>query len=539
MKLFISIFFIFSLRAQDFEDGKVLIKFKENFNSIKSKLASQLELKNELNLTQGDIRIFKVVFPKKKGFQSKKEQLLKLIEQLNKDPSVEIASPNFYYYPLDENFKLQWGLNNDGTFKVREGIFGVKGADINILPAWEITKGDKTIPMAVIDTGIDYSHPDLKDQMWINKKEANGISGVDDDGNGFVDDIYGFDFANNDSDPFDDHGHGTHVAGTIGSSHNTSGIRGVMGNVSLISIKYLPKNGPGTTENAIKCIDYALKMKAKIINASWGGGSYDPLLFEAIKTANQKGIIFVAAAGNKGENNDVKPHYPSDYNSPNIISVAATDALDGLTFQSNYGENSVHIAAPGKSIYSTLPENKYGNMNGTSASAAFITGALGLLISKEKNLSVEQIKKRVMETSIPLESLRGKINKGSGRLDAYNLLRNIRPPRINDLNLVWETITIEPFESLHPYQNRTELSKTFRVPGAKFIRVIIEEFEMEKNDDYLELISKSGLVVDRISGKGQNHTSNFTKGDEIKVNFIADFINTGWGFLIKEIQIVR
>lgn len=535
---------IFNLYAQEFEEGKILIKFKENLKSTQIDLPSELKFQSEFDLTQGKIKIFKVDFFEKGNLATSKERFFNFIEMLNKNPMVEIAQPNFYYYPsnesaIDGDFKYQWGLSNDGSFAVREGVLGVKGADINALKGWEITTGNKNITVAVIDTGTDYNHPDLKGQIWINKKEANGISGIDDDGNGFVDDIYGMDFANNDSDPFDDHGHGTHIAGTIGASFNSIGVRGVMGNVSLMPIKYLPKNAPGSTENAIKCIDYALKMKANIINASWGGGNYDPLLLDEIKSANQKGVVMVTAAGNKGDNIDLKPHYPSSYDSPNIISVAATDALDGIIFQSSYGENSVHIAAPGKRIYSTLPDNNYGEMTGTSSATAFITGALGLLLTQEKNLSVEQIKKRLMETSIPLESLRGKIKKGGGRVDIYNLLRNIRPAKISDLDLVWEVVPIQTFESAHPYENRTNLTKTFKVPGAKFIRVTIEEFDMEKDDDFLELVSKKGIIVDRISGKGQNFTSNFTQGDEIKVNFVSDFINSGWGFLIKEVQVVR
>ncbi len=533
MKYVILIIIIFTQfsKALEFEEGKILIKFKET--PFKSKFSYPLIFQEELNLFQGKISIFKV------KDSSNKESFFDLIEQLNQDPSVEIASPNYYYYPEDDNFNLQWGLFNNGSLAVRDGVYGKKGADINALSAWDISTGKKNIKVAVIDTGIDYRHPDLTNQIWTNQIEANGVSGVDDDGNGQIDDIHGFDFANGDSDPLDDHGHGTHVAGTIGSSHNEIGVKGVMRNVSLMAIKYMPNNGPGVTENAIRCIDYALKMGAQIINASWGGSSFDPFLLDAIRTANLKGVMVVSAAGNKNSNNDLKRHYPSDYDSPNIISVAATDGLDALTMQSNYGAGSVHVAAPGADIYSTLPNFRYGPMNGTSASTAFVTGTLGLLLSQAKNLSVAEIKSRLIHTSVELDSLRSKIRPGGGRVDAYNLLKNIRPPRISDSNLVWETIPIEPFESKHPYENRTNLSKTIKVPSAKFIRVVFEEFEMEKRYDIIELTSENGSVVDRVSEKGQNYISNFTRGDEITINFIADFINTGWGFLVKEVQVVR
>jgi thermitase len=531
--LIITLFAQFS-NAHEFEEGKILIKFKET--PFKSKFSYPLKLQEVLNLFQGKISIFKVIdYPKKLN----KEGFLDLIEKLNQDPFVEIASPNYYYYPEDDKFNLQWGLYNNGSFNIRFGVAGIIGADINAPSAWKISTGDININIAVIDTGIDYFHPDLKNQMWINQKEANGVSGVDDDGNGQIDDIYGYDFANGDSDPLDDHGHGTHVAGTIGASHNDFGVKGVMGNVSLMAIKYMPNNGPGVTENAIRCIDYALKMGAQIINASWGGGTYDPLLLDAIKSANVKGVMFVTAAGNKSTNNDLKPHYPSDYDSPNIISVAATDASDALTMQSNFGAGSVDVAAPGADIYSTLPDSKYGIMNGTSSSTAFVTGALGLLLSREKNLSVVEIKSRLISTSVEQDNLRNKIKPGGGRIDVYNLLKNIRPPRISEKNLVWEDVPIEPFESLHPYVDRTELTKTIKIPGAKFIRVVFEEFDMEKRYDFVELTSGNGSVVDRISEKGQNYISNFTSGDTITINFMSDFVNNGWGFLIKEVQVVR
>ncbi len=281
-----------------------------------------------------------------------------LINILRKDPNVELVSPNYIYrafaVPNDPRFGDLWGLNNTGQ------TGGTPDADIDAPEAWNTTTGSSSVVIAVIDTGVDYTHEDLAANMWVNPGE-NCTNGIDDDGNGYVDDCYGIDTANNDSDPMDDNGHGTHVAGTIAAvGNNGVGVTGVNWSAKIMALKFLAADGSGSTAGAIECIEYAVNMKIKgvnvvAINASWGGPNFDPLLRDAIAAAGDAGILFVAAAGNEGNDNDSTPSYPASYDLPNIISVAATDHNDQLATFSNYGATSVDLAAPGVDILSTVP----------------------------------------------------------------------------------------------------------------------------------------------------------------------------------------
>lgn len=276
--------------------------------------------------------------------------------------------------------------------------------------------------MAVVDTGMDYSHNDLKANVWVNRGEL-ADNGVDDDGNGYVDDVRGWDFANGDNDPFDDHSHGTHVSGTLGASGNNGiGVAGVNWRVRIMPLKFLDQCGSGSTDDAVSAILYAKKMGAAVINASWGGGDSSRALQDAIKAF---GGPFVAAAGNDGKDNDSEPSYPAAYPLPNIIAVAATDSNDLLADFSNYGASSVDLAAPGVDIYSTLPDQDYGLNSGTSMAAPHVTGAVALLKSYAPGLSTAQIKSVLMRASDKQASLRGKVGSG-GRLNVYQALKAVR-----------------------------------------------------------------------------------------------------------------
>lgn len=322
----------------------------------------------------------------------------------NQEWTIEMGSP----LPKEDELKDLWGL---------KGAAGIKAED-----AWKISTGSKKLKVAVIDTGVDYSHPDLVRNMWVNKAEANGEEGKDDDGNGYVDDIYGYDFANDDADPMDGHGHGTHCAGTIGAVHNQRGVAGVMKDVKMVAIKFLTDRGSGTTAGAIKSIDYATKLGVDVMSNSWGGGGYSKLLEEAIQRAEAKGIVFVAAAGNSRNDNDARPHYPSSYDVDNVIAVASHTSSDSRSSFSSYGFESVDVSAPGSSIKSTWKQGGYRTISGTSMATPHVSGIVGLMLAKDKTLSAAEIREKLVQTCVKQSSFAGK-TVCEGRVDAAAALK--------------------------------------------------------------------------------------------------------------------
>lgn len=275
--------------------------------------------------------------------------------------------------------------------------------------AWEVSQGSREIIVAVIDTGIDIRHEDLKNNLWKNPGETgqdkNGrdkaTNGVDDDANGYKDDVYGWNFVSNRPDLTDNHGHGTHIAGIIGAeAGNGVGIAGISPKVSLMILKYFDPKVPGTDNlrNTIQSIRYAVKMKANIINYSGGGTEFSADERAAIAEAEAQGILFVAAAGNERSNSDKHKYYPADYGLSNIISVTAIDPSTEVLASSNYGTETVDLAAPGQNILSTLPGNAYGYMTGTSQATAFVTGAAVLVMAHRNYKDPEEVKKYILAT---------------------------------------------------------------------------------------------------------------------------------------------
>jgi subtilisin family serine protease len=329
---------------------------------------------------------------------------------------------SFDALPNDPQLTQLWGLSNTG----QSG--GRPHADIDAPDAWNISTGSSNVVVAVIDTGVDYTHSDLAANIWTNSWETAG-NGRDDDGDGFVDDVHGYDFANNDGNPMDDNSHGTHVSGTIGGvGNNTLGVAGVNWSVSIMPLKFLSASGSGSTSDAVRAINYATMQRSRygvnvrVLNCSWGGGGFDNALQDAIQAAGDAGILTVAAAGNKGQNNDVYPNYPSNYGSSSIIAVAATDRNDNLASFSNYGAASVDLAAPGVSIYSTIPGNGYAIYSGTSMATPHVAGVAALAWSVAPNASVADIRNAILQGADRIAGLSGKVATG-GRLDAYNTLR--------------------------------------------------------------------------------------------------------------------
>jgi subtilisin family serine protease len=346
------------------------------------------------------------------------------ISALQRKPAIALVQPDYRVHidaiANDTSFGSLWGLNNTG----QNG--GVADADIDAPEAWNTGTGTRRTVVAVIDTGVDYRHPDLAANMWRNSDEIPG-NGKDDDRNGYRDDIYGYDFANGDANPMDDNGHGTHVAGTIGAvGNNGIGVSGVNWNTQIMALKFLDSSGSGYLSAAVKAINYAVANGADVINASFGGGGYYSAMATAINNARSHGVIVVAAAGNDGTNNDTNAVYPANYSGDNLISVAATDRNDRLASFSNYGRTTVDIAAPGVSILSTLPNGRYGGYSGTSMAAPHVTGAIALVWDAHPNWTYRQVIDAVLNSTDNVSSLTNKV--AHGRLNVGRAIGNDTTP---------------------------------------------------------------------------------------------------------------
>ncbi len=322
--------------------------------------------------------------------------------------------------PNDPMFAEQWALNNVG----QNG--GKAKADLAALKAWVKTQGSSEVVVAVLDTGIDYTHRDLVENMWLR---PDNIPAYKDEELGAFNDLHGFNAADNQSDPMDDNGHGTHCAGIIGAEgDNSEGIAGINWNVQIMPLKFLGRGGFGTTKDAIEAINYAIERKRagvnlRVISASWGSTANSKALEDAIRAAGEEGILFVAAAGNDSSSNDKRPHYPSNYDLPNVISVAATDRNDNLASFSNFGVKTVNVAAPGREIVSTWLGGDYREASGTSMATPYVAGVAALILASEPKLSVEKLRERVLKSVDKLDSLDGKVESG-GRINAAKALGN-------------------------------------------------------------------------------------------------------------------
>ncbi|MDD1725177.1 MAG: S8 family serine peptidase, partial [Methanospirillum sp.] len=359
------------------------------------------------------------------------------INELEASPYVAYAEPNYIIslslpetepagndtdsdisalsYPNDPKYADQWGLSNTGQ------TGGKSGDDISASGAWDVTTGSSDIVVAVIDTGVDYTHSDLAANIWTNPGEIAG-NGKDDDGNGYVDDLHGYDFINNDNDPMDDNGHGTHCAGVIGAvGNNGVGIAGINWKVKIMPLKFLRADGTGDTASSLNAIAYARKMGADVISCSWGGTAKSQALEDAISSTN---AVFACASGNEGVNTDVTGHYPSGFTEDQIISVAASDENDGIPSFSNYGATTVDVAAPGVAILSTYPGSKgyeYVKMKGTSMATPHVAGLAALLLAKDGSLSPSTVKSKIMSSVDTLTAFSGKCVSG-GRIDMAKAL---------------------------------------------------------------------------------------------------------------------
>jgi subtilisin family serine protease len=389
-------------KTTEFRAGEIIVKYRE---------AVTEKEKDDLHRRHGSKRLKRLERFRMDHLQVRAGQTVdEAVREMAQDPAVEYAEPNYVYHsqavPGDPQFASLWGM-----------------AKIMAPAAWDTTTGSSEVVVAVIDSGLDYSHPDLQQNMWVNQAELVGRPGVDDDGDGYVDDVHGYNAIAGNGTLTDDVGHGTHVSGTIGAAGNNGlGVAGVNWNVKIVGCKFMDATGAGSTDGALACLQYVRTLKDRGVNIvatnnSWGGGGYSQALYDAIR--QQGDILFVAAAGNDSANNDATPTYPACYNLPNMISVGATTASDSRALFSNYGRRTVDVAAPGENILSTYPGGLYKSFSGTSMATPHVTGLAALLKAKDPTLDWRGIRNLILSSGDPDGAITGSTVTGR-RINAFN-----------------------------------------------------------------------------------------------------------------------
>jgi thermitase len=424
-------------RSSEEREPEVLVKFRPNVNltEIKKIIARNNDrIEDILQQEKGWVSIDDLDNQDMEKVAAQYAQMSDYVEYAQPNYEIRLDDPTSYSpsenlprspisndpLPNDPMFNEQWALNNSG----QNG--GKANADVRAIEAWKKIQGSKEVVVAVLDSGVDYTHTYLATNMWIR---PDNLPQYKDDELGTFNDLNGFNAADNLSDPMDDNGHGTHCAGIIGAEgNNDEGIAGINWKVEIMPLKFMGRGGFGTTKDAIEAINYAIDRKqngvnVRVINASWGSTMRSKALEDAIRAAGEAGILFVAAAGNDGTSNDRSPHYPSNYDLPNVISVAALDRNDNLASFSNFGAKTVHVAAPGKDILSTWLGDNYREASGTSMATPYVAGVAALILSSEPKLSVEKLRERVLKSVDKLDSLNGKVESG-GRINAAKALGN-------------------------------------------------------------------------------------------------------------------
>ncbi len=405
------------------------------------------------------------------------------------EPDIKVKANNV---PNDRFFSSQWGLHGSSPQRF----------DIRSVEAWKKSTGSPSVVVGVVDTGIDYRHQDLAQNVWSNPGET-GVDAagrdkrtnkVDDDGNGYVDDVRGWDFVEDDNDPMDRNNHGTHVAGIIGAvGNNGIGISGVNWNVKLVGIRFLDESGEGYISDAIRAIDYSVKLKVPISNHSWGGYVYSQALFDALKLAGEAGQVVIAAAGNDESNNDTKGHFPSNYNLPNIIAVTATTKDGKLASFANFGRRLVHVAAPGVNILSTIPGDRYAYYQGTSMAAPHVAGSAALLKALDPSASMLEIRSRLLGSVTKIDGLATRATTG-GILNleaAVGLSKDETPPtppsqlRILERGPSKAKISWRPSGDRYPVYYEIRFSET-PISGENFANArLISDVEYEQSADQI------------------------------------------------------
>jgi len=462
--------------------GEVLVKFREGFATDEIAFVHA-----QIGTARvSEIRGTKVQLIRGTGGQSTEV----LMSAYKNRPEVEYVEPNGIFhtmlFPNDPKFSELWGLHNTG--QPVGGQVGTLDADIDGPEAWDLQTGNSDVIVADIDTGVDYKHEDLTANTWTNLGEIPN-NGVDDDGNGYTDDFRGWDFVNNDNDPMDDNGHGTHTAGTIAAEGNNAiGVVGVAWQSRIMPLKFLDTFGGGTFNDAAKAIRYAADMGAQISSNSWGclgSACFSQTIEDAVAYANTKGMLFVVAAGNNANNNDVTITYPCTSSQPNVICVAATDHLDQKAGFSSYGATSVDLGAPGDSILSTTPASpaaptgNYAYFSGTSMATPHVSGAAALLLAQYPQLSTDQLKMMILNSTDPISALNGLTVTG-GRLNVAKALLLPLPPPDMDGDTVPDSDDLCPntFNTQYTFQDTPLMVKstTIKTVHVTELRTAINAF---------------------------------------------------------------
>jgi hypothetical protein len=431
-------------------------------------------------------------------------------------------------FPDDPLFDQQWFLYNVG--QEIQGYAGSAGADMSIPQAWEIMSGEGAVVLALIDSGLYMDHEDLGEVLWINPREMPGNQ-VDDDGNGYVDDVMGWDFVQDDHLPEPSNCHGTGMAGLIrANTGNALGIAGVTAAVRLMVLKIGDTLGKASVARAVEAIDYAIDNGAHIIQFSFGNQEFSEVLRDAIARAEAAGILFVCSAGNGGSDgigdiNGQTPHYPSDYDLPNILAVTATDQDDLLLSFANRALVGVDLGAPGKNILTTGCEHRgdYNLSSGTSASSALVSGVAALVKAHTQETGYRGVKARLMNGTDPLASLAGKTRTG-GRVNAFKALQTVQPLP----------------ESEHPYGPENNLFRSYTMPGsAVALKITFDTMtETEAFYDYIFLTDQRGrrLPGSPFSGRTLSGAQVVVPGDSLGVRLCSDDVNAAYGYRVAGVE---
>jgi len=477
----------------DYVAGQLLVKFKDAASDDDMKDAKKaVDAKDKKDLESG-IHMWKL------GDDWDVEKALKELEKSKYDDVLEFAEPDYYVYaddlPTDPLRGDMWTMHNVGQ------TGGTADADIDMLEVWNDPPSLSTteIIVGVIDTGIDYTHPELEDMMWTNPGEYGKTSGVDDDGNGYVDDIHGVDFVNDDGDPMDDNGHGSHCSGVIAAEGgNGVGVVGINSGIKLMGLKFLGSGGSGATSDALLAVNYAKAMGAKVTSNSWGGGGKSRAMETAIKGS---GALFVASAGNSGSS---QVQYPAGYTCDNVISVAATDHNDAKASWSNYGKTWVDLGAPGVNVMSCYLGGVYKMMSGTSMACPHVSGAAALYMKVNPSTAILDVKAKILGSVDTVSSMSG-ITVSGGRLNVKNMFTGTdelpsdssSPAQLGDLMLDSTTSTSLTF-TCTAVEEDADTTESFAY--AYEVRYRVGTFTDSTSFDWATALSATGEPIPSVEG---------------------------------------